>query len=234
MLTEIKIEKSADYDLKSPKSEISEKKFKTEITKHIQNLKCNEGDDIVLEIYLNRSIKDNDIIEWKKNGEFLVNSIGTNINRYNDNLLSNFSLTSNNEKSTLVIKNSHKKDGGQYEISLIELDNLTEQPKEPILVKSKCNVNVISYIEKSEILKQLPRVLKLNEGDNMRLDCILDKQPAKVAWYHNSIELIPEQKEQSKIEITSLDEGKMQILEVNNIKLQKHDGTYQMHADDKI
>ena len=28
--TEIKIEKSADYDLKSPKSEISEKKFKTE------------------------------------------------------------------------------------------------------------------------------------------------------------------------------------------------------------
>jgi hypothetical protein len=233
--TEIQIEKSADYDLNAfSQTKKDEKRIKTEIVKSLQSLKCNEGEDIRLKIGLNRAFKENDLIEWKKNGEFLINSIGKNVNRYNDKLIDNFQLILDEEICELVIKNCRKQDSGLYEISLIELDQVPEQKKEPIVVKSKCNVNVLSYVEKSEIIKQLPRVLKLNEGDNVRLDCVLNKQPERISWYHNSIELVPQQVQQSKVEISSLDDGKLQILEIKNIKINQHEGTYQLHADDKI
>ena len=72
--TEIKIEKSADYDLNDPiQTNKDQKRIRTEIVRNLQNIKCNEGDDIRLDIGLNRILKDNDLIEWKKNGEFLFN-----------------------------------------------------------------------------------------------------------------------------------------------------------------
>lgn len=38
----------------------------------------------------------------------------------------------------------------------------------------------------------------------------------------------------SKIDIINLDEGKIQVLEITNIKSNVHDGTYQLNVDDKI
>jgi len=38
-------------------------------------------------------------------------------------------------------------------------------------------------VEKSEILKPIPRVLKLNEGETLKLECEFDKKPEKVNWY---------------------------------------------------
>jgi hypothetical protein len=225
--TEIVIETSGNYDLVPRDDEPH--KFRTEILQNLQNVKCSEGDEINLEITLNRSLKDNDLIEWKKNGQFLVNSIGAN-NNNNSNDVDNVQFVTTQEKCALTIKNCTKNDSGQYEMSLIELD----AHKEPVVVKSKCSVNVVSYVEKSEILKQLPRMLKITEGDNIRLDCSLDKQPDKLNWYHNSVELVPQQAHLSQIEMSSLDDGRLQILEIKNVQLNQHEGTYRMHADDKV
>lgn len=151
--------------------------------KPLEDKRVSEGEEIELECLLNRSIRDTDLIEWKRNGEILVNSIGHSMNKYNQNLVNDFDLECDANRCMLIIRNAQKRDSGQYEINIIEMDDLDSRREAPTKVKSKCNVFVTSYVEKSEILKPIPRVLKLTEGETLKLECEFDKQPEKVNWY---------------------------------------------------
>ncbi len=233
--TQVFVNKPACYDLSiSPNPSQVTHNNTCELIKGLEDVRCAEGDSIDLEVRLNRDVRVSDLIEWKKNGTFLVNSVGSDLNRYNENILKEFELFSSANVCRLSVKNCHKKDAGVYEVSIIQLDDLNHSDKEPVILKSKCNVHVSSYVEKCEIVKQLPRTLRLNEGETMRLECMLDKQPERLNWYRNSVELIPIQVCQTSVNVLSLDEGRVQILEITNIQSSRDDGTYQLNADDKI
>jgi len=234
--SEVLVDKKASYSLDTCASKPV--KIKTEFLSNLKDIRCNEGEDFELECTLNRNLRDVDLIEWKKNNEFFVNSVGSNYNRFNENLLSDseFEFINDENKCILRFKNCKRSDAGQYELNIVELDDMPEPGKEPVVIKSKCNVCITNYVEKSEIVKQLPRIAKLVEGDTIRLECQLNKKPERVQWYRNSIELVPfkaEEIHKTSIDISNLDEGKIQILEITNAK-PKDDGTYQLNADDKI
>jgi serine/threonine protein kinase len=235
-ISELTIDKQAQYSLKP----LVEKpvKQKTNFISHLKDVRCNEGDDFEIECNLNRNLRDVDLIEWKKNNEFFVNSVGSNYNRFSENLLSDseFEFINSDNKCILRFKNCKRSDAGQYELNIVELDDIPEPGKEPVVIKSKCNVFITNYVEKSEILKQLPRTVRLIEGDTIKLECQLDKKPERAQWYRNSIELvpvIPEELHGTSIDIYSLDDGKLQILEITNAQT-TDDGTYQLNADDKL
>lgn len=157
---------------------------RVEIVRPLEDQRVSEGDCIQLECFLNRDIRDTDLVEWKRNGEVLVNSIGHSLNKYNQNLVNDFDLVCDGNRCALIIRNAQKRrDSGQYEVNLIELDDLDDGRREaPHKVKSTCNVFITSYVEKSEILKPIPRVLKLNEGECIKLECEFDKKPETVNW----------------------------------------------------
>ncbi|CAF0740265.1 unnamed protein product [Brachionus calyciflorus] len=213
--------------------QIDAKKNKTEIVKPLEDVRIDEGDNLDLEIYLNRNINENDLIEIKRNGQFLLSSIGGDLNKYNDKVLQDFDINSDGDRFAFSLKNCKKTDSGLYEFNLIEIGDMDKG----IVCKSKCNVFVSSYVEKAEIVKPLPRVVKFDEGERIKLECVLDKSPERTLWYHNSVQIVPENPDEfnkSKIELLSEDEGKIQILQISNAQSHKHDGTYQLNADDKI
>ena len=160
-----------------------ETRIRAEIVKPLEDQRVNEGEDIELECLLNRNLRETDLVEWKRNGEVIVNSIGHSLNKYNQNLVNDFDLVCEDNRCALTIRKAQKRDSGQYEMNLIEMDDLDGKRAAPNKVKSKCNVFVTSYVEKSEILKPIPRVLKLNEGETLKLECEFDKKPEKVNWY---------------------------------------------------
>lgn len=173
---------------KDSKSETSslkdhqEPRVKVEIEIPLKDQRVSEGESIELECFLNRDVQDSDLVEWKRNGEVLVNSIGHSLNKYNQNLVNDFDLVCEGNRCALTIRNAQKRDSGQYEINLIELDDLDGRREAPNKVKSKCNVFVTNYVEKSEIVKAIPRVLKINEGETFKLECEFDKKPETVKW----------------------------------------------------
>ncbi len=197
-VTEVLIDHPGDYKLNSPAEKTQQTVFqKTEVSKGLSDVQSTEGEPITLECLFNRNLHSNHLIEWKKNGETI---------RPSPNIL--FSCDGN--KCLLHIKQSTKADVGQYELSLIELN----APTSDNITKSKCQVHVTSYVDKAEIVKQLPRMLKLNEGEVLRLECTFDKKPESVAWSRNSTQIAAEQDvvRKSKCEISSLDEGRIQVI----------------------
>lgn len=160
----------------------SETRARVEIVRPLQDQRVSEGENIQLECFLNRDIRDTDLVEWKRNGEVLVNSIGHSLNKYNQNLMNDFDLQCDANRCALTIRNAQKRDSGQYEINLIELDDLDARREAPHKVKSTCHVYITSYVEKSEIVKPIARVLKLNEGECLKLECEFDKKPETVKW----------------------------------------------------
>lgn len=210
---------------------------KPEFVLQLQDIRCNEGDDFDLKAAIVRNLTNTDLIEWKKNGEFLVNSVGNTFNRFNENLFSNaeFELSCSGNECSLEFKKAKKTDAGQYEINIVELDAISEPGKEPVIIKSKCNVFVTSYVEKSDIMKTLPRLLKLNEGETIQLECQFNKKPERVEWQRNAVQLTPTQStHDSCVKISSGDDGKVQVLEITLCRPDQHEGTYQLNADDKI
>jgi hypothetical protein len=166
---------------------------KPEFVLHLKDVKCDEGDDFALEAAIHRAFKNTDLIEWKKNGEFLVNSVGNSLNRFNENLFtdSEFELSCSGNTCTLSFRSAKRHDAGQYEISLVELDAIPEPGREPMVIKSKCSVVVTSYVEKSEVVRPMARVLKVSEGETIRLECGFNKRPERVEWSKNSQRLLP-------------------------------------------
>lgn len=184
------VNKQANYDLIRKDSQIElqskeiepEQRTRVEILRPLQDQRVSEGGAIELQCFLNRDVRDTDLVEWKRNGEVLVNSIGHSLNKYNQNLVNDFDLVCDGDRCALTIRNAQKRDSGEYEINLIELDDLDGRRKAPNKVKSKCNVYVTSYVEKSEILKPIARMVKMSEGDTLKLECEFDKKPETVNW----------------------------------------------------
>jgi len=114
-----------------------------------------------------------------------------------------------------------------YIVINISKNNLGMQP---VVMKSKCTVHVTSYIEKPDIVKGLPRTLKLNEGETLRLQCHLSKKPERLDWLLNSTKLTPS----SSLKLTSSPDGLQHTLEVPLCTPHDHSGTYQLNADDKL
>lgn len=221
---------------KRPDNQQQANSAKPEFVLHLKDVKCNEGDNFVLEAGIHRSFTSTDLIEWKKNGEFLVNSVGNSLNRFNENLFtdSEFELSCSGNKCTLSFKNAKRHDAGQYEINIVELDAIPEPGREPMVMKSKCSVSITSYVEKSEIVKPLVKLLKVNEGETIRLECSFNKRPERVDWTRNGQLLAPIQTaSDSCVKISDMADGKTQTLEITLCHVE-HEGTYQIAADDKI
>jgi len=210
---------------------------------HLQDVKCDEGDDFQLVGALHRNLQSTDLIEWKKNGEFLVNSMGNTLNRFNENLFvdSEFELSCAGNTCTLEFKNAKRHDAGVYELNIVELDKIPSSQTgsgQPLVYKSKCTVNITSYIAKPDIVKPLPRGLKLNEGETLKLECQFSKKPDRVDWQRNSIKLTPHlNKQQSShhhLSIAQSEDGTCHTLQLTNCTPNEHSGTYQIKADDKL
>ncbi len=109
----------------------SDKSNKAEFVLHLQDVKCDEGDDFQLVGSIHRNLQSTDLIEWKKNGEFLVNSVGNTLNRFNESLFvdSEFELSCAGNTCTLEFKNAKRHDAGVYELNIVELDAIPEPGK---------------------------------------------------------------------------------------------------------
>ncbi len=116
---------------KSAAAGASDKSNKAEFVLHLQDVKCDEGDDFQLVGSIHRNLQSTDLIEWKKNGEFLVNSVGNTLNRFNESLFvdSEFELSCAGNTCTLEFKNAKRHDAGVYELNIVELDAIPEPGK---------------------------------------------------------------------------------------------------------
>ena len=221
--SELIVNKMGDYLIEppSPPLDNSPKSF-TQLVRPLNDLKCTENDTIHLECAFSRDLNAHDLIEWKKNGITVRPAF-------------NVEFICEANKCILRISACSKADAGFYELCLVELNKHQQLSDNDAVLKSNCQVYVTSYVDKAEILKQLPRLLKLNEGETLRLETVLDKKPESVNWYRNSAQHItPEETAKSRTNLFELEEGKIQILLISNAQANVHDGTYQLNADDKI
>ncbi|RMZ97957.1 hypothetical protein BpHYR1_008185, partial [Brachionus plicatilis] len=204
-------------------------KNKTQITLPLKDCQIREGQNVHLEIGLNRILTDQDVIEVKRNSEFLLLSTGGgNLTNYDQNFMKDFELDSDGTKFSLSIKNCDKSFDGEYEFNLIEMD-----AGQANALRTKCTVSVLSYSPKCEIVKPLPRMVRIDEGEVIRLECELDKKAERSVWFHNSLKIEPVVNQWSKIDLLVENQGKTHKLHVSNASV-KCEGTYQFHADDKI
>jgi hypothetical protein len=193
-VTEVLINQPGDYSLQS--QPLSSNKKKTEVSKGLADVQSTEGETITLVCEFDRELHSNHLVEWKKNGETIRPS-------------PNIEFVCEANKCLLIVTRCSKADAGAYELSLVELNATTADN----VTKTRCQVHVTSYVDKAEVVKQLPRMLKFNEGDTLRLECTLDKKPESVAWSRNSTQIAAEQDavRKSKCEMFALDEGKIQV-----------------------
>ena len=195
------------------------------------NVACNEGESITLFCRVNRPIHDTDVIEWKKNKNPLINAIGVNVDKFDSNILlnRNCEVLFNNNECGLILHNALLNDAATYEISIVEKSNTNKSR----LIESKANVQVIEKHEKCEVVKLLPKTVKVPEGDTLKLEVKLNKEPKNVEWFKNSLKIYPEVQNPERVKAYSSDMGKIIGLEIAQIVAEKDDGIYQVKCDDK-
>ena len=200
-------------------------------TEPLKNVNCNEGESITLFCRINRPIRDGDIIEWKKNKIPLINAVGVNVDKFDRNVLQNRNceVLFNNNECGLILHNGILNDSAVYEINIID----GSKSAQPTSIECKANVQVTEKYEKCEVVKLLPKTVKVSEGDTLKMEVKLNKEPKKVEWFKNSLKIYPENGLPERVKVFDSDNGKVMGLEIVQAVPEKDDGIYQVKIDDK-
>ena len=217
------------FPVEKPKQE------KSEFIKHLKDVSCDEGETFELSCEFSRGLRDTDLVEWKRNGEFLVNSVGATPGRFDESFLKDceVEVVCETNKCSLTVRNCHRGNAGNYEINVVALE--PHQGKDPVVVKSACSVIIIP--RKTNIMRPLPATLRINEGETLSLESFTSRKPSETHWFHNSIEIQPyhpTKAHESRVSVLTIDDGKIHRLEISNAKPKQHDGAYQLQVDDKV